>query len=246
MMAWPNTKNVRTLIQSIHEHLGRADVKARLGPGVTVEVTGMAPMLAHVADRIVDGQIKSFFSALAIICLMMIGVLWSFRVGLLAMVPNVLPIVVTMGLMGWLGITLNVTTVMIASIALGIAVDDTIHVLFRARADTREAGGDHDAGVRSAVRSVGRAVVFTSLVLSGGFAILLLASLVPAANFGILVSFTMLTALLADLVLTPALVFALRPWRGPREQGGGAPQAGAPQAGAPQAGAPQAGQTQEP
>jgi len=217
MTAWPNTKRMRHILDEIRGYLARDDVKKRLGPGLEVEVTGMAPMLAHVADRMVDGQIKSFFSALAVICLMMILVLWSVRVGLLAMIPNVLPIVVTLGLMGWLGINLNVTTVMIASIALGIAVDDTIHMLVRMRYETRQAGGDHDRGVNRALHSVGRAVVFTSLVLSGGFAILLLASLIPAGHFGIMVSVTMLTALLADVVLTPALIHWVKPWTASRD-----------------------------
>ena len=165
---------------------------------------------------------------------MLMLVLWSVRVGLLAMVPNLIPIVVTLGLMGWVGVSLNVTTVMIASIALGIAVDDTIHVMVRARAETRVAGGDHDAGVRATLHSVGRAVVFTSVVLSGGFAVLRLASLIPVGHFGLLVSFTMGTALLADLVLTPALIHWIRPWRGERatpgtaqgRQGQGAAEAG--------------------
>ena len=173
----------------------------------------MAPMLAHVADRMVDGQIKSFFAALGVICLMMILTLWSLRTGLLAMIPNVLPILLTLGLMGWIGINLNVTTVMIASIALGIAVDDTIHMMVRMRNETHDADGDHDRGVNRALHSVGRAVVFTSFVLSGGFAILLMASLIPAGHFGIMVSITMLTALLADLVLTPALIHWVQPWK---------------------------------
>jgi len=210
MCAWPNTRRVRAVLQEVQRFLARPDVKRRLGT-VSVEVTGMVPMLSNVADRMVAGQIKSFFAALAVICVMMVLVLWSFRVGLLAMIPNVLPILLTMGLMGWLGITLNVTTVMIASIALGIAVDDTIHMLVRIRDESR-AQGDHDEGVQRSMQSVGRAVVFTSVVLSGGFAILLLASLVPAAHFGILIAFTMLTALLADLVLIPVLILWLKPW----------------------------------
>ena len=211
MCAWPNTKRIRAVLKEVRRFLARPDVKRRLGKGVTVEVTGMAPMLSNVADRMVAGQIKSFFFALVVICVMMIVVLWSFRVGLLAMVPNVLPILLTMGLMGWLGITLNVTTVMIASIALGIAVDDTIHMLVRIRSESRK-HNDHIKGVQHSLQSVGRAVVFTSVVLSGGFAILLLASLVPAGHFGILIAFTMLTALLADLVLIPVLILWLKPW----------------------------------
>ncbi|MFH2005196.1 MAG: efflux RND transporter permease subunit [bacterium] len=211
MCAWPNTRRIRRVLSEVNRYLARPDVKRRLGKDVTVEVTGVAPMLANVADKMVNGQIKSFFMALVIICIMMVAVLWSFRVGLLAMIPNVLPILLTMGLMGWLDITLNVTTVMIASIALGIAVDDTIHMLVRMRSESRQRGS-HEEGVQRALQSVGRAVVFTSVVLSGGFAILLLASLVPAAHFGILIAFTMLTALLADLVLTPVLILWLKPW----------------------------------
>ncbi len=211
MCAWPNTRRVRKVLQEVQRFLARPDVKRRLGKDVKVEVTGMVPMLANVADRMVAGQVKSFFAALVVICVMMVLVLWSFRVGLLAMIPNVLPILLTMGLMGWLGITLNVTTVMIASIALGIAVDDTIHMLVRIRSESR-AKGNHEEGCERALQSVGRAVVFTSVVLSGGFAILLLASLVPAGHFGILIAFTMLSALLADLVLIPVLILWLKPW----------------------------------
>lgn len=211
MCAWVNTRRVRAVLQEVQRFLARPDVKRRLGKDVSVEVTGMVPMLSNVADRMVAGQIKSFFAALAVICVMMVLVLWSFRVGLLAMIPNMLPILLTMGLMGWLGITLNVTTVMIASIAMGIAVDDTIHMLVRIRDESR-AHDDHNVGVQRSIQSVGRAVVFTSVVLSGGFAVLLLASLVPAAHFGILIAFTMLTALLADLVLIPVLILWLKPW----------------------------------
>jgi hypothetical protein len=92
-------------------------------------------------------------------------------------------------------------------------VDDTIHILVRARNETALAGGDHTLAMERTMASVGRPVLFTSVVIAGGFSILALSVLVPAMHFGLLTALCMGFALLADLCLTPLLVIALRPWR---------------------------------
>ena len=208
-----SSRAMREILAEVKRELARPETRDALGPDMAVDVTGLGPLLSHVSDRIVASQLLSCFGALGVICLMLIVVLWSVRVGLLAMIPNVLPILLTVGLMGWLDITLNITTVMIASIALGIAVDDTIHFLIRARTESRDAG-DHELGLQRTLTSVGRALVFTTCVVTGGFLILLLATLTPVRHFGALTAVAMVTALAADLVLLPVLIRWLRPWKG--------------------------------
>jgi predicted RND superfamily exporter protein len=206
-----SSADVRRILTAIEDELARPEIRSRLGADIAVDVTGLGPLLSSVADRIVAGQLKSCFLALGVICLMFVLVLWSLRTALVALVPNVLPILFTLGLMGWIGVTLNVTTVMIASIALGIAVDDTIHMLVRTRQETRR-HGDHLAGLGQALASSGQAIVITTVVVGGGFLVLLLASLIPPRNFGWLTALTMAVALAADLLLLPVLILWLRPW----------------------------------
>ena len=204
--------HLRQILDDIQKVLARPEIRSRLGPDVAVEVTGLGPLMASVADRIVAGQLKSCFVALGVICLMFVLVFWSVRTALMALVPNVLPILFTVGLMGWIGVSLNVTTVMIASIALGIAVDDTIHMLVRARRETLRTG-DHLAGLGHALATSGQAIVITTFVVGGGFLVLLLASLIPPQRFGVLTALTMFVALAADLLLLPVLILWLKPWR---------------------------------
>jgi uncharacterized protein len=207
-----NSSDVQRILAAIQAALDRPEIRSRLGSRVAVDVTGLGPLLASVADRIVSGQLKSCFLALAVICLMFVLVLWSLRTALVALVPNVLPILFTVGLMGWVGVSLNVTTVMIASIALGIAVDDTIHMLVRTRQEAR-LSGDHQDALGHALASSGQAIVITTFVVGGGFLVLLLASLNPPRHFGLFTSLTMFVALIADLLLLPVLILWLRPWK---------------------------------
>lgn len=203
--------DLRRILDAIQQTLASPDIRDPLGADVAVEVTGLGPLMASVADRIVVGQLRSCFVALGVICLMFVLVFWSVRTALMALVPNVLPILFTVGLMGWIGVSLNVTTVMIASIALGIAVDDTIHMLVRARRETWRTG-DHLAGLGHALATSGQAIVITTFVVGGGFLVLLLASLIPPQRFGVLTALTMFVALIADLFLLPVLILWLKPW----------------------------------
>jgi len=127
------------------------------------------------------------------------------------MVPNLFPIVVTMGIMGWTGIRLDTATIMITSVAIGIAVDDTIHFLARFKMELLRNGGDYDLAIRETVRSVGRAIVFTSIILFWGFISLTLGHFKPTVYFGFLTSLTMIVALVGDIFLLPVLLKTFRP-----------------------------------
>ena len=124
----------------------------------------------------------------------------------------VLPIVLGFGLMGFLDIPLSVSTVMIASVGIGIAVDDTIHFLMRYRREWL-AGCSPAGAVRRALLGVGRAMVFSSIGLAAGFSILISSRFRPNREFGLLVAFILIVALLADLFATPVLVRIFRLFR---------------------------------
>jgi predicted RND superfamily exporter protein len=132
------------------------------------------------------------------------------------MVPNLAPIILTLGLMGWLGIALDTFTLMIGSIAIGLAVDDTIHFMYVFRKYYDELH-DTQSAVRETLRTTGHALLVTSIVLSLSFFIYAFASLTNLVKFGLLTGVTIIFAFVADITLSPALM-ALST-RGDREAG---------------------------
>jgi len=182
-----------------------AEAVDRFGPGYIVEVTGLYLYYA----RLVAGLLRDQYNALGLTILAFAAViavmLRSLRWTLIAMTVNLLPVAVCLGMMGWLRIPVNMTTAMMLAATLGIAVDDTLHYIWRFRREHAAGGSVHDALLR-AHASVGRACVFTTVVIACGFSILLLSEFLPTAYFGGLVGFTMLIALAADVVLLPVLI----------------------------------------
>ena len=150
-------------------------------------------------------------SPLLIVCWMMVLLIGSLRIGLTSMIPNLAPILLALGLMGWAGIPLDTFTLMVGSIAIGLAVDDTIHFLHNFRRYYARSG-DVPEAVRATLASTGQALLFTSLVLSSGFFLYMLASMNNLFYFGLLTGFTIIVAFLADLILAPALMaLVIRP-----------------------------------
>src|SRR5438128_861863 len=168
-------------------------------------LTAMILILTGTASDIVAGQIKSLTLALGIIFLVMTAMFLSAKIGFFAILPNVVPIVIFFGVMGWLGIYLNLVTSLIAAIALGIAVDSTIHYMARFNLELRGETDQAAALVRT-VRTVGVPIVYTTIALFFGFLTFGFSSFVPIQNFGILAGVTMVTSLGANLVLLPALL----------------------------------------
>jgi predicted RND superfamily exporter protein len=180
-------------------------------PGVSAQLTGIGALWLELLDYIVSSQIESFLWAFALIGAMMCFIFRSLRMGLLSMVPNVWPILLTLGAMGWLGIPLDYNKIMIATVAMGIAVDDTIHFVSRYHHEFNESGSYADA-LAAAMTDVGHAVFVTSLVLVLGFLVNLFSVLDSNAQSGVLLATTIATALVADLLLTPALVLTIEPF----------------------------------
>jgi hypothetical protein len=181
-----------------------------LPPDVHIEVTGLYAFYANLIDGLLRDQFRTFALAAAGIFAVMILATRSVRTAAVSMIPNLLPMLLTFGLMGWLGIGINMAMAMMLSVSLGIAVDNTIHYLWRVDTELRT-GADYPVALQRAHGTVGRACVFSAVVIAGGFWILCFSEFLPTAYFGAMVGVTMLCALAADLVLLPALLVVLRP-----------------------------------
>jgi uncharacterized protein len=202
------------LIEVAHqiEALARVHVPA----GIKYEITGNTMIFTQVVEALVGGQVRSLTMALLIITFLIALLFRSVKIGLLSMIPNVLPILVMLGLMGWLGFALDTNTVMIGPITIGIAVDDTIHYITRYRRELKVDGSSVEAMKRT-LTSTGRALVSTSMILAFGFSITVLSPFRPQSVMGGLGAFTILVALVADLVLLPAVILTLVKMKARRE-----------------------------
>lgn len=169
------------------------------------DVTGLGIVISASSHLLTSGQVKSVLVSLSLIFCVMVMLFLSGKVGFLAMVPNCFPIIVNFGLIGWLGLELSTVTSLIACIAIGLAVDDTIHYLVRYNSEFKK-DLDKDRALRDTLMSVGRPIIFSSVTIGLGFSILIFSHFQPTSVFGILMVVTMLSALVGDLILLPALM----------------------------------------
>jgi len=179
------------------------------GNRATTYSTGLMALLARAISAAIYSMAKSYGIALVVITLMMIFMTGSLKIGLISMIPNLLPIIITMGLMGWMDIPLDLNSLMIGSIALGVVVDDTVHFMynFQKYYDRHQ---DPAYAIRKTLTGTGRALLITSLVLCTGFLILMTASLNHLVRFGLFTGITIMIALCADFFLAPALMVAIK------------------------------------
>jgi len=198
--------SARDMGELIHD----LEALAELPPGVHIVPSGYLPLYVRMMDYIVSAQITSFASAFLMIFLLLGLLFRSVRMAMLAVPGNLLPIFITLGVMGVAGIRLDVATVTIAAIVLGLVVDDTTHFLYRFREVLHE-GLSHEEAVVRTLETSGVAMVTTSVVLVFGFSVLALATVKSVAYFGVLAAVAMAAALVADLVLLPALLVTLKP-----------------------------------
>jgi predicted RND superfamily exporter protein len=173
-----------------------------------LQATGTNYLLARMSRALVHNQVASLACATVMILGTITIALRSWKMGVVAAIPNLLPTVMIFGLMGWLGIELSAATTMIASVALGLFVDDTIHLLYLYRQEKKAGCTTFDA-IEYALHHAGRAVIFTSLILTLGFWAGLLGSFNPTIYFSFLMGLTMLFSIVTELLVTPAVVLTL-------------------------------------
>lgn len=182
------------------------DARRILGPDYTLVPTGALWHVVRDSDRLVVEQTRSFAGAVVLVVLAIGLLLRSVSFTVLAMIPNVMPILWTGGVMGYAGIELSVGTAMIASATLGLVVDDTIHYLWRYRSVY---AGDAVAAIRDTTRAVGAPVTVASTSLVCGFLVGAFGSFQPTIHFSVLASLTMITGALCDLLVLPASLVVL-------------------------------------
>jgi hypothetical protein len=178
-------------------------------PHVQVRVTGTIFLMNKSADAVSRGQVQSLGLAIIAVFLIMAMLFLSFKIGLLSMLPSIFSVAVLFGIMGLFGITLNFATSLIAGIAIGIGIDDTIHYISRCNSEVQRTRDQNQAMI-AAIQSMGKPMIFTSVALFFGFIILAVSDFIPIRQFGILAGVSMLVANASNIVLLPALLVSVR------------------------------------
>jgi predicted RND superfamily exporter protein len=171
----------------------------------TIETSGLVKLWLRTITAMLSTTARSYLIALLVIAPILVVLIGELRLGLLSLVPNLAPIVLGMGLMQALGMGFDSFTMTIGTIAIGVAVDDTIHVMHGVRRELRR-GADAAGAVRATLLTTGRALLTTTVALSAGFFVQMTGTLSSVRNVGLITGFTLVAALLADLTLSPALV----------------------------------------
>lgn len=179
--------------------------------GAELEMTGIWALWFQLVGYITTSQVSGFLLAFTVIAALMALIFRSLQLGLLSMVPNVLPSLITLGLMGMVGFALDYNKLLLGTVAIGIAVDDTIHHVTRFRHEFERCGSYAEA-LRATMHDVGRAVFITSAALVCGFLVFVGSSLDSQAQLGILLAFCISTALVAEFLLMPSLILVLKPF----------------------------------
>ncbi len=179
-------------------------------PDAAITLTGMMVLLAKTINNAILSMAKSYVIALVVITLLMMVLIGRVRIGLLSMIPNLTPIILMLGIIGATPISMDLFTMMVASIAIGLAVDDTIHFMHNFRR-YYEQTGDPQRAVYETLHTTGRAMLVTTIVLSIGFFIFVFAGMNNLFNFGLLTALTILMALAADYLVAPALMVLVNP-----------------------------------
>jgi uncharacterized protein len=176
-----------------------------------VQITGMMVMYNNMLQSLFDSQIKTIGVVFLAIMAMFLVLFRSVKLALVGMAPNLIAAGSVLGLMGWLGVPLDMMTITVAAITVGIAVDDTIHYIHRFKTEFTK-DGDYIATMHRCHRSIGQAMFFTSLTIITGFSILVLSNFIPTIYFGLFTGFAMFMALLGALTLLPRLILLVKPF----------------------------------
>jgi uncharacterized protein len=187
----------------------RAFVVSDIDPGLRVSLTGKSILAQQAADSLAQGQIESLALVIVVIFLVISALFVNLKAGLLAVIPNLLPVVILFGVMGFAGIPLNTGTAMIAAIAIGISVDDTMHFMVRYHREMARQPST-DAAIQVTMQEEAGPIATTSVALMFGFGALSLSSFPPVRDFGLLGALVFFLALASTFLLAPILLGRVR------------------------------------
>lgn len=198
------------LVERIRNHL---DTELNLDME-QVRFTGLLVLYNNMLKSLFNSQIVTIGAVFLAIMAMFIVLFRSFTVATIAIAPNLLAALCIVGGMGLVGIPLDMMTITVAAITVGIGVDNTIHYVHRFKAEIAK-DGDYMAAMHRAHRSIGRAMYYTSIIIIFGFSIMVFSQFIPTIYFGVLTGFAMLVALAGALLLLPKIILWVRPFKAP-------------------------------
>ncbi|MEO1888775.1 MAG: MMPL family transporter [Cycloclasticus sp.] len=175
-----------------------------------IHLTGMVVLYNNMLQSLFQSQILTLGVVFIAIMLMLATLFQNLRLAVIAIVPNMIAAISVLGIMGWLNIPLDMMTITIAAICIGIAVDNSIHYVHRFR-DEYSISNDYWVAARRSHSTIGRAMYYTSLTITLGFSILAFSNFIPTIYFGLLTGFSMVAALLANMTLLPLLIIKFKP-----------------------------------
>jgi len=176
-----------------------------------VKVSGMLVLYNNMLQSLFKSQIMTLGVVFLAIMIMFVFSFRNIKVAMIAIIPNIVAAAQVLGIMGWLNISLDIMTITIAAIVIGIAVDDTIHYVHRFGEEITK-DYDYWAAVKRCHNSIGRAMYYTTVTITLGFMILVLSNFIPTIYFGLLTGFSMMVALVADMMLLPILLVMFKPY----------------------------------
>lgn len=195
------------LLNKISQELaGEADIEPD-----NVHLSGMMLLYNNMLQTLFDSQIKTLGLVVFILSIMFLILFRSIKIALIAMLTNIVSVSFVFGIMGWVGIPLDMMTITIAAIAMGIAVDDTVHYIHRYKKEF-ELKRDYLKAIHLTHSSIGYAILYTSMTIVIGFSLLMFSNFVPTIYFSLLTVLAMHIALFADLLLLPVLLVWLKPF----------------------------------
>lgn len=199
--------NRNELLEKVSNHLNAE----REAHGEQIHLSGMVVLYNNLLQSLFRSQIQTLGMVFFAILITFALVFRSLKVAAIAIIPNIIPVVLVLGLLGGLGIPLDIMTITIAAITVGIAVDDTIHYVYRYHKEWLK-DGDYRAAVHRAHNSIGRAMYYTSITITIGFMAMVLSDFVPTIYFGLFTAFAMISALLTNITVLPVLLRTLKPY----------------------------------
>ncbi|WP_339901409.1 efflux RND transporter permease subunit [Paraglaciecola polaris] len=209
-----NQLRISTRIQDSTENFNRAEFLETFRSDLAMldidpksySLTNLFVLYQDILQRLFSSQIMTLGLVFAALTLVLLVIFRSIKVALIAVIPNILTTLVILGVMGWLGIALDLMTITISAIAMGIAVDDTIHFVHRYLEELNRENSDGDIAIKKTFKSVGYALIYTTTIIAVGFSLLSFSDFVPSILFGLLTSLAMLLAFITDTTLLPVLL----------------------------------------
>ncbi len=186
-------------------------IEANIEPG-NVHLAGMMLLYNNMLQSLFNSQIKTLGLVVLVLSFMFLILFKSIKIALIALITNIISVSSVFGLMGWAGIPLDMMTITIAAIAMGIAVDDTVHYIHRYKIEIKQTG-DYLEAIHRSHSSIGHAIFYTTMTIVIGFSLLTLSNFVPTIYFGLLTVIAMIMALIANLLLLPVLLNWIKPFR---------------------------------